>query len=79
MLVGHGPHNGTNGKAVEVIVDKNADPQNDGGQLRTCPGLDVGLGPPTEGGGAAGLVHQADHGSQDHQEDQDAHVIGIGH
>ena len=34
--------------------------------------------PAPEGRGAAGLVHEDDEDAQDHQEDQDAHVVGVG-
>ena len=39
----------------------------------------MGLGPAAEGGGTARLVHQADHGAQNDEEDQDAHVVAVGH
>ena len=35
-------------------------------------------GPATEGGGTAGLVHERYEDTQDHQEDQDAHVVAVG-
>ena len=78
VLVGDGPHDAAHGEAVEVVVDKDEAAQHNGGQLGPRPGLDVLLGPPAEGGGGAGLVHEAHHGAQDDQEDEDAHVVGVG-
>ena len=78
MLVGDGPHDAAHGETVEIVVDEDEAAQQDRGQLRPHPGLDVLLGPAAKGGGAAGLVHHADHGTQNDQEDQDAHVIAVG-
>ena len=47
-------------------------------KLDTGPGLDVRLCPAAEGGGTAGLVHQAHHNAQDDQEDQNANVVAVG-
>ena len=77
MPVGDGAHHTAHGEAVEVIVDEDQAAQHDGGQLSAHPALDVLLGPAAESGGAARLVHQAHHGAQDDQEDQDAHVVAV--
>ena len=78
MLVGDRPHDGANGQTVKVIVNKNQDAENDGGQLSAGAAFDALLSPATEGGAAAGLVHQADHGAQNHQEDENADIISAG-
>ena len=78
MLVRNGPHDAAHGEAVEVVVDENQHAQEHGGQLGPDAAFNMVLGPAAEGGGAARLVHQAHHGAQDNQEDQDAHVVGIG-
>ena len=77
MLVGDGTHHGTHGEAVEVVIDEDEHTQQNGSQLRAHTALDVLGGPAAEGGGAARLVHQAHHGAQDDQEDQDAHVVAV--
>ena len=79
MFVGDGTHHAAHSQAVEVVVDEDQAAQDHRGQLGTHPGPNVGLSPPAKGGRASRPVHQADHGPQDHQEDQDAHVVGIGH
>ena len=78
MLVGNGPHHGTHGEAVEVVVNKDQHAQHDGGHLGPHPAFDVLRRPAAEGGGAPRLVHQAHHGPQDDQEHQNAHVVGVG-
>ena len=78
VLVGDGPHDAAHGEAVEIVVNEDEAAQQDRGQLRPHPGLDILLGPAAKGGGAAGLVHHAHHSAQDDQEDQDAHVIAVG-
>ena len=77
VLVGDGAHDRAHGEAVEVVVNEDQNAQHDGGQLRPHPAFDVLGGPAAEGGGAAGLVHQADHSAQDDQEDQDAHIVAV--
>ena len=77
-LVGHGPHDGAHGEAVEVVVHEDQHAQGDDGELGSGPGLDVGGGPAPEGGGASGLVHEHHQDAQYHQEDQDAHVVAVG-
>ena len=77
MLVGDGAHDGAHSEAVEVVVNEDQHAQHDGGQLRPHSAFDVLGGPAAEGGGPAGLVHQADHSAQDDQEDQDAHIVAV--
>ncbi len=77
VLVGDGLHHRAHGKAVEIVVDEDQHPQGYGGQLGPHPGFDVLGRPAAKGGGAPGLVHQADHGPQDHQEHQDTNVVAI--
>ena len=77
VLVSHRPHDAAHGQTVEIVVNKDQDTQDDGGQLGAHPALDVLLGPTAEGGGAAGLVHQAYQGAQNHQEDQDTHIVAV--
>ena len=71
-------HDGADGQAVEVVVHKDEDAQQQGGKLCACPGVDVGGGPAAERGAAAGLVHQGHKDAQHHQKDEDAHIAGIG-
>ena len=78
MLVGDRPHNGTDGQTVKVIINKDQHTENDGGQLSAGAALDALLCPATERGAAACLVHQADHSAQNHQEDENAHIIRAG-
>ena len=78
MLVSDGTHDTAHSQAVEIVVDEDQAAQQDGGQLRTHTALDVLFCPTAKGCGTAGLVHQADHSAQDHQEDQDAHVVAVG-
>lgn len=78
LFVGDGPHDGAHGEAVKIVVNEDQTAQQDGGQLSPGPGFDVLLGPAAEGGGAARLVHQAHHGAQNDQEDQDSHVVAVG-
>ena len=73
MPVGDGAHDGAHGQAVEIVVDEDQHAQDESGDLRAHAGLDVGLGPASEGRAAAGLV---DHGHQDAQDDQEAQVAG---
>ncbi|MPN00697.1 hypothetical protein SDC9_147893 [bioreactor metagenome] len=77
MAVRHGTHNAAHGEAVKIVVNKNQNPQHDGGHLRTRPGLDVPLGPAPKGGGAARPVHKTHHGPQNHQKHQNAHVVAV--
>lgn len=77
VLVGNGAHDRTHSEAVEVVIDEDQHTQYDGGQLCAYPAFDVLGSPAAEGGGAAGLVHQADHSTQDNQEDQDAHIVAV--
>ena len=79
MLVRHGTHDAAHGEAVEIVVNEDQHAQQDGGQLRAHAGFDVGLGPAAKGGAAARLVHQGHHHAQQHQENQDAQVVGVGH
>ena len=78
LLVGDGPHDAAYGEAVEIVVNENQHAQQNAGQLSAGTALDVVCRPPAEGRGAAGLVHQADHGAQNHQENQDTHVVAVG-
>ena len=71
-------HDGADGQAVEVVVHKDEDAQQQGGELRARPAVDVGGGPAAKGGAAAGLVHQGHQNAQHHQKDEDADVAGIG-
>ena len=78
MLIGNGTHDAAHGQAVEVVINEDQTAQQDRGQLCAHPGLDMSLGPTAEGGGAAGLVHQGNHGTQNDQEHDNAHVPRVG-
>ena len=78
MLVSQRTHDGTDGQAVEIVVDEDQATQSDHGQLSDHTALDVGGGPFTESSGAAGSVHQLDHNAQDDQEDQNTDVVAVG-
>ena len=77
LPVGDGAHDRAHGQAVEVVVHKDHHAQQQGGKLRTGPGVDVSGGPAAKGGRAAGLVHQGHQNAQHHQKDQDAHVAAV--
>ena len=78
MLIRHGAHYGTDGKAIEVVVYEYQYAEGYGSQLRACAGLYVLGGPTTEGGASASLVHKAYHDAEYDQEYQYADIIGIG-
>ena len=78
MLVRNGTHHRTDGQTVEVVVNENQAAQQDRCQLCAHAALDVRLCPTAECSGAAGFVHQTDHGAQHHQEHQNAHVVAVG-
>ena len=77
MLVSQRTHDGTDGQAVEIVVDEDQAAQSDNGQLSDHTALDAGDGPLTESSGAAGGVHQLDHGAQNDQEDQNTDVEAV--
>ena len=77
MLIRDRLHDRADGEAVEVVVDENQHAEQDRGQLRADAGLDVLRRPAAERLGAARLVHQGDHRAEQHEEDQDADVVGI--
>ena len=76
--VGDGQHDRADGQAVEVVVDEDEHAEQEGGEHRADTGLDVGLGPAAEGGGAAGAVDKRDHGAEDDKEEHDTGVVGNG-
>ena len=76
--VGDGQHDRADGQAVEVVIDENEDAKQEGSEQGTGAGLDVGLGPAAEGGGAAGAVDKRDHGAEDDKEEHDTGVVGNG-
>ena len=78
MFVGNRAHNAAYGQAVKIVIDENQTAQNDRGQLSPDTGFNVSLSPTSKSGRTAGFVHQADHAAQNHQEDQDAHVVAVG-
>ena len=77
LPVGDGAHDRAHGQAVEVVVHKDHHTQQQGGKLRTGPGVDVGGGPAAESCRAAGLVHQGHQNAQHHQKDQNAHIAAV--
>ena len=77
VLVAYRAHDGADRQAVEIVVDEDEHAEADGRQLRARACADPLPRPAPEGRGAAGPIHDADHGAEDHQEDQDAHVVGI--
>ena len=77
MFVRHRAHHAADGQAVEVVINEDQASQHHCGQLGPYPGLDVGLGPPAKGGRAAGPVHQAYHGPQNHKEYKDTHIVTV--
>ena len=78
VAVGHGTHYAADGEAVEVVIDKDENAQQEGGKHGDAAGPDVRLGPPAEGCGAARLIEQGDQDAQQHQEHEDAGVIADG-
>ena len=77
VLICDRPHNASHSKAVKIIIYKNQDPQDDRSDLGSDPGLDMDACPSSESCRTSRTIHHRDHGSQDHQEDQDPHIIGI--
>ena len=78
LAVGDRAHDRADGQAVEVVVHKDHDSQQQGGKLCPGPGVDMGGGPPAKGRAAAGLVHQGHQNAQHDQEDQDPHIAAVG-
>ena len=78
MAVGDGAHNGAHRQAVEIVVDEDEDAQNEGGQRSAHLGLDVLGSPAAKGGRTAGGVHQGHDDAQQHQEQEDAGIVGNG-
>ena len=78
VLIGQGTHNGTDGQAVEVVVDEDQAAQSDDAQLSGNAGLDVGNAPLTESGRTAGGIDQLNDEAQQHVEDQNADIPAVG-
>ena len=77
MLVGDRPHNAAHGKTVEIVVNEDQHTQHGGGQQGPPAGLDPLAGPAAIGCRAAGLVHQCHQHTQQHKENQDAHIPAV--
>ena len=71
-------HDASDGQAVKIVVNKNQDAEKHRRKLRAGTALNPLRGEPSEGGRTAGLVHQADHGAEDHKEHQNPHVVAVG-
>ena len=78
MTIGNGTHNTADSQTVKVVVYKDEDTQQEGGEHRAAAGLDVGLCPGAESGGAACLIEQGDQNAQQHEEHEDTGVIADG-
>ena len=73
-----GAHDAAHGQAVEIVVDENQHPQEEGSQAGARAALHVLVGPLSEGRRRAGLVDEGGHDPQHHQEDEDARPVGDG-
>ena len=78
VAVGDGAHHAADGQAVEVVIHKDEDAQQEGGKHSAAAGLDVRLGPSAEGCGAAGLIEQGDEDAKQHEEHEDTGIITDG-
>lgn len=68
VVVGHGPHDGSHGEAVEVVIEENGHTQEPGGKNGAGPaGYPLGS-PMAEGSGSAGAGKQAHQPPQEHEE-----------
>ena len=74
VTVRHGTHDGADGQAVEIVVDKDHNAEDKGRKLSAHAGLDVLLRPATECCAAAGNVDEGDDDAQQHQEQEDTGV-----
>ena len=77
MTVCHRAHHGTDGQAVEVVINKDQDAKQDRRKLCAAACLDMRLCPAAERGGSAGFVHEGYDGAKHDQKHQDANVVGI--
>ena len=77
MGVGEGTHNGTDGEAVEIVIDEDENAENEGGKHCAAAALDVGGCPAAEGCGAACCVYESDHSAQKDQEEENTCVPGV--
>ena len=68
MSVRYGTHNASDGKAVEIVVDKDEYSQNEGGDHRADAGFDMCVRPASESGRSAGFVDKSDEYSEDNEE-----------
>ena len=74
LAVREGTHDGADGQAVKIVVDKNEDAQSEGRKAGTCLGLHMGGSPAAEGLGAADLVHKSHDDAKHNEENKDAGV-----
>ena len=78
VAVSNGAHHAADGEAVEVVVHKDEDAQQEGSKHGAAAGLDVCLCPCAEGCGAACLIEQGDEDAQQHEEHEDTGIITDG-
>lgn len=71
-------HDGTDGQAVEIVVNEDQHAEHERGEHGACAGLDVRLGPAAKGGGAARAVDERDHDAENDEEQEDTGVVGNG-
>ena len=78
MLIGNRTHDAANGKAVEIVVNKDDNTENKCGKHGTCTALDMSLGPASECRGTARAVDQCHHDPEDHEKQEDTGIVGDG-
>ena len=77
MLVSYRTHNTSHCQTVKIVINKDQHAENYSCKFRTGSALDPFTRPASECRGTARPVHQADHCSQDNQEDQDTHIVRV--
>ena len=74
VVVGHGPHDGSHGEAVEVVIEENGHTQEPGGKNGAGPAGHPLGSPMAEGSGSAGAGKEAHQTPQEHEEEDQGGV-----
>ena len=78
MAVGNGAHNRANGKAVEIVVDKDKYAEQEGGKHSSCAGFNVTFGPVTKCTRTACLINKGNYCAQNNKENKNTRGVGNG-
>ena len=77
VAVGDGTHDGADGQAVEIVVNKNEHTEDKGGDYRADAAVNMLCSPAAKRGGAAGGVDECDHDAQQNEEHEDTCVPAV--